>query len=361
MQVVLEPLSSFSMSLHDEIGQKQDIRNYIWEIVHTDQNMRGWIAEDKELVINTLSERANGMSGSFLCALPHYSHYLSCRFRWVSCQVEILRAALPQTVRHILDGLPKTMDETYERMLMKINMTMRKYVLRLLQCLTAAIRPLRVEELAVILAMDFDAGEGVPTLNLDWRWEDYKRAVLSACSSLVDVIIFADGSRVVQFSHPSVKDFLTSKRLATSSERASFYYILYESAHKTLAQACLGTLLRLDDQNDKDGTKDLALAEYAAQYWVDHAHSGNVALLDGMKLLFDAEKPHFSAWISVHDIVNPLEFSTSGPVPSRGTPLYYATLCDLYDLVEHLLLYKDPNGIDAEGGRYTTAIHAALY
>jgi hypothetical protein len=192
------------------------------------------------------------------------------------------------------------MDETYERMLMKINMTMRKYVL--LQCLTAAIRPLRVEELAAILAMDFDAGEGVPTLNPDWRWEDYKRAVLSACSSLVDVIISADGSRVVQFSHPSVKDFLTSKRLATSSERASFYYILYESAHKTLAQACLGTLLCLDDQNDKDGTKDLALAEYAAQYWVDHAHSGNVALLDGMDLLFDAEKPHFSAWISVHDI-----------------------------------------------------------
>lgn len=63
IQAVLEPLSSFSISLHDESGQKEDISNYIRDVVHTDQNMRRWSAEYQDLVINTLTERAGGMSG----------------------------------------------------------------------------------------------------------------------------------------------------------------------------------------------------------------------------------------------------------------------------------------------------------
>ena len=78
----------------------------------------------------------------------------------------------------------------------------------------AAVRPLRVEELAETLAFDFNMeGLGIPKLNPDWRWEDQEEAVMSACSSLV--IIIKDGdSRIVQFSHFSVKEYLTSDRLA---------------------------------------------------------------------------------------------------------------------------------------------------
>jgi hypothetical protein len=60
---VLEPLTSRRVSLHDQSGQKQDIEDYVRSIVYSDsqQIMKRWKTEDKELVIKTLSERAEGM------------------------------------------------------------------------------------------------------------------------------------------------------------------------------------------------------------------------------------------------------------------------------------------------------------
>ncbi len=60
---VLEPLTSCRVSLHDESGQKQDIADYVRSVVYSDsqQIMKRWRNEDKELVIETLSERADGM------------------------------------------------------------------------------------------------------------------------------------------------------------------------------------------------------------------------------------------------------------------------------------------------------------
>jgi hypothetical protein len=60
---VLEPLTSRRISLHDQSGQKKDIADYIRSIVYSDleQIMRRWKTEDKELAIEMLSERADGM------------------------------------------------------------------------------------------------------------------------------------------------------------------------------------------------------------------------------------------------------------------------------------------------------------
>ena len=60
---VLEPLTSRRVSLHDQCGQKKDIADYVRSVVYSDseQIMRRWRTEDKELVIETLSERADGM------------------------------------------------------------------------------------------------------------------------------------------------------------------------------------------------------------------------------------------------------------------------------------------------------------
>src|SRR6266566_6619949 len=181
---------------------------------------------------------------------------LSYRFRWVYCQLEVLRQCLPPSVRRILDELPETLDETYERVLKDIKKVNREHAIRLLHCLTVAIRPLRVDELAEVLAIDFDAaGEGIPNLNPNWRWADQHQAVLSTCSSLIAIVDDGD-SQVVQFSHFSVKEFLTSDRLARLGGDVSHYHILPESAHTILAQACLGVLLRLDDHVDKENARD---------------------------------------------------------------------------------------------------------
>ena len=63
IQTVLEPLTSTSsrISLHDELGQKQDIIDYINSVVRSDRKMKRWREEDKKLIIQTLSSRAHGM------------------------------------------------------------------------------------------------------------------------------------------------------------------------------------------------------------------------------------------------------------------------------------------------------------
>jgi hypothetical protein len=60
---VLEPLTSLKISLHEESGQRRDISNYIRSIVYSypDWRMRRWRVEDKELVVETLSGRSDGM------------------------------------------------------------------------------------------------------------------------------------------------------------------------------------------------------------------------------------------------------------------------------------------------------------
>jgi hypothetical protein len=57
----LEPLTSLKISLHDESGQKEDIIKYIKSVVHADRGMQRWKEEDKQLVVDTLSDRADGM------------------------------------------------------------------------------------------------------------------------------------------------------------------------------------------------------------------------------------------------------------------------------------------------------------
>ena len=61
IKTVLEALTFRSVSLHDENGQKEDIENYIKWVVNTHRKMRRWKAEQRQLVIDMLTERADGM------------------------------------------------------------------------------------------------------------------------------------------------------------------------------------------------------------------------------------------------------------------------------------------------------------
>ena len=57
----LEPLTTNRISLHDQSGQKKDIEDYVGSVVYSDRNMRRWGDEDKKLVVDTLTEKADGM------------------------------------------------------------------------------------------------------------------------------------------------------------------------------------------------------------------------------------------------------------------------------------------------------------
>ena len=289
---------------------------------------------------------------------------MSDRFRWVVCQLEILRHCLPSSVRRTLEELPESLDETYERILKEIKAPHRDNAHRLFQFLVAAIRPLRVEELAEVLAIDFDV-EGVPMLNPLWRWEDQEQALLSSCSSLI-TIVNVDDSRVVQFSHASVKEYLTSHRLATRSEDVSRYHILLEPAHTILAQACVSILLQLDDHIIQDDIyNDFPLAEYAARHWVSHAQFEHASSgIKGMEYLFDKDKPHFGLWLGLYDIDTKPDAGSIFPMftsfrEPEAFPLYYAALCGFHDLAKQII-NRYPQDVDARGGYYVTPLVAAL-
>ena len=289
------------------------------------------------------------------------SSYIFNRFQWVYCQLVTLHHVGQAHVRAVLERLPETLDETYARVLNNIKEDNRAHARRLLHCLAVAARPLSVEELAEILAFDFDAAHGgIPTFHENWRPEDPEEAILSICSSLV-TIVDNWGSRVVKFSHMSVKEFLTSDRLATSTEDFSTYHILPGPAHTILAQACLGLLLHLYDDFDYDNWSDryrCPLVGYAARHWVAHAQFEDVAshLKDGMVHLFDLDMPHFVVWTRIYDI----DAESVGIFPSeKASPLYYSALCGFYDLVYHIGI-KHPQNVNAIAGSFEFPLVAAI-
>jgi ankyrin repeat protein len=288
-------------------------------------------------------------------------------------------------VRGILAELPETLDATYERILQEIPKPNRVHAHRLLQCLTAAVRPLAVEELAEVLAIDFDVAGGIPKLNGDLRWADQEHAVLSACSSLI-AIVKDDDLRRVQFSHFSVKEYLSSDRLATSEMAAMrFHHIHLESAHAIMAQACLGVLLQLNDGMDKKTIEGYPLAKYAGNFFNDHAEAGDVLSQnnDGVDHLLDPDGPHFNPWlwlqrgdtdqkdydidldsVSEGDRSSSDESSSEHPFPTyppRASPLYYAVLHENQYLTRHLIL-KRPHDLqlDASDVYGKTPLHLAI-
>ena len=276
------------------------------------------------------------------------------------CQLEVSRHCFPQSVRRILEELPDSLDETYERILKGIRKPNQGIAHRLMQCLVAAVRPLQVKELAEVLAFDFDS-DGIPKLNEDWRWEDQEEAVMSACSSLVAVVKDGD-SWIVQFSHFSVKEFLTADRLAEPMRDVSRYHIELEVENTILAQACIGVLLRLDDHVDRDNIKDFPLARYAAEYWPQHAKFGSESarIKNGMECLFDEDKLHFATWLWVYDYSEEWMRSMPTERPKKpGTiPLYHATRLGFRDLAAHLIA-EHPEHLNANSGWKQIVMHGA--
>ena len=120
------------------------------------------------------------------------------RFLWVSYQLDTLRRRFPSGIRKALNELPATLDETYAQALEGIPKEKLQHAHRLFQCLVAALRPLRVEELTEIFAIQLGPGVA-PNLVEDSRPENPEEVILSACSTLIDIIDDDEGSKSSNF------------------------------------------------------------------------------------------------------------------------------------------------------------------
>jgi len=244
-------------------------------------------------------------------------------------------------IQRALDDLPATLDETYERTLREIKDTNSEYARRLLLCVAVASRPLRAEELSEILAFDFEGP--IPAFREECRLKNPVKAVLSTCPTLLSVVDAEDQySKVIQFAHFSVKEFLTSPRFAEKRDSiSSRYHISMTPAHTLMTQACLGMLLHLDQNISRNSLTRFPLAKYAAEHWFEHGRFQGVSqnAEEGMKQLFDRTKPHLSIWLWIHDPT--VDFwhqreESEEPFPPRGTPLHYAAFCGLHDIAKML-------------------------
>jgi Ankyrin repeats (3 copies) len=277
---------------------------------------------------------------------------------------------MPSSIAKALKELPTSLDDTYERALQGIPREKRQHAQRLFQCLVAAVRPLSVEELAEVFAIQFDSDAGPnagPTLKGDWRPENPEQALLSTCSTLI-AVIENPGSKVVQFSHFSVKEYLTSERLRdTKVIDIPKYYIPTDAAHAVLAQACLTVLLQLDDKVDKAALATFPLISYAAQHWADHARTEDVErqIEDPLTRLFNLKRPHLRALLWINDVDSdtkrPIENLDGHPSPKlEATPLYYAALCGLSWLSKYLITSRSED-VNAKCGRHGSPLHAASH
>ena len=283
------------------------------------------------------------------------------------CQVVYICGLIPARIRQALAELPETLDETYQRTLREINKAEWEFAHRMFQFIAVASRPLFVEELAELVAFDFAAGP-IPKFHEGWRLEDPVDAVLSTCSTLLAIV---DGGcvsnhryvngKIIEFSHFSVKEFLTSARLASDIITCR-YHISMTPAHTLAARACLGILLHLDeDVATSDSLDKWPLAEYAAEHWVDHARLEDVSrnVEDVMKQLFDPIKPHLAVCIWIHDPDSWTAGCPERPLPLAKTLLHYAALWGLFSLVEFLVTEHLQNVHSQDSFDNATPLHLA--
>jgi hypothetical protein len=269
---------------------------------------------------------------------------------------------MPSSIREILNELPANLDDTYERILHGIPKQLRRHAHRLFRCMVAASRPLRIEELPEIVTIELGWAGALGVVVKGSRPTNPEEAVLSACSTLISIIIDEKGSKIVQFSDVSVKEFLTSDRIQKMDVgKISQYHIALEPAHKLLARLCLKVLLQLDENVDKTQLSQSPLALYAAQHWVEHAIFGNVAsqIQNPIERLLDPRNPHYRAWVWLRRSANKqfMKNVDNCPPPPELTPLYCAALFGFGNLARRLIVTHKER-VNASINKWTP-LHAA--
>jgi len=284
------------------------------------------------------------------------------RFRWAACQLDALENCLDyRTLQNALASLPKTLDETYARILRGIPDEHKQNATRILQFLTYSERPLRIEEAVDALVVDT---RGDQHFNPQYRMPD-PREISCYCSSLVVVVSAKDHSYdeddkpvELQLAHFSVKEYLTSNRLDTDIA------LRFEevAAKASIAKVCLAYLLHLDqDLPTRELKKTFPLAQYCARYWITFA-----AVAEGKDDILQAFIREFfcyhrSSYRNCYSLFRPDQPWRDEPAKGGEEPasaLYYASFGGLINAVKYLL--SQGAEVNAqEGGGYGNALQAA--
>ncbi|KAL7948261.1 ankyrin repeat-containing domain protein [Trichoderma barbatum] len=231
----------FDLSIYQE-AIKHDIGRYI-DSTLADVYYRSWPDHIRKQVKETLIAKSDGM------------------FQYVRCQFEVLRnLRSPSDVQQALGDLPKGLDQTYERMLHRIDHKYRKQVLSSLKWLAFSLEHLSVNQLAEIFVIqpEHDVVLGKDTEQL-FDAED----VLQYFSGLIIVQY-----RKVRLAHFSVKEYLTSSRIRQND--ALVLGFGETDAHLWIAYSCLAYHIYLSTLDSPIDQTQYLLKTYAACNWLMH-------------------------------------------------------------------------------------------
>ncbi|ORY67765.1 ankyrin repeat-containing domain protein [Pseudomassariella vexata] len=320
----------------------EDIRAYVRTRVREHEGLSRWKSRPdiRSEIEVALIEKSNGM------------------FRWVSCQLDALEKCCdPRTLRTALNTLPKTLDETYARILKDIPHEHLGHTTRILQFLTFGERPLRITEAVDLITVDtsntprFDPKNRMPV----------PKEISRYCSSLVVITrrdSYDEKQMVpeIQLAHFSVKEYLTSNRL----EKDISKYFEETFARAAIAEICLGYLLELDQNlTTKEIRQSFSLAQYSAQYWISHAVVAESCSHTVRTLVMELFS-HESTYETCYMLYNPdIRWNNDPSKDDLAFPLYYASLAGLIYAVQRLI--EKNADVNAQGGEYGNALQAASY
>ncbi|RYN35548.1 hypothetical protein AA0114_g11715 [Alternaria tenuissima] len=324
----------------------QDIQRYVQQRLHDDKSLAKWnkdAAVRQEIEV-ALMRRACGM------------------FRWAVCQLDTLGKCCNRAMlRKSLATLPRTLDQTYDRILTAISEEYAEYAMRILQWLTFSARPLSVEEIAEVVAIDVARD---PAFDGDEVLED-PLEVLDICSSLVTITTnkadrrLGSAQRIVALAHYSVQEYLVSDRIRRGSAKQ---YSMQEAAcQSAITRGSLKYLMQLQQPLEREILQIFALARYSAEFWSSHLRKTGDEMEQVSQLtmgLLAREEPAYLNWLRLHDPDRPWEeLNLERSADSIPMPLYYAALLG-FGTVTRLLLDKDAD-VNAQGGEYGNALQAA--
>lgn len=276
-------------------------------------------------------------------------------------------------LRQNLKNLPKTLGDTYERILSTIDDDYRDYALTILRWLAFSTRPLYADEVAEIVAITAD---DCPTLDRDQVLED-PFDVLTICSSLVTVIGIPAVGPVPKelaekgiayerpaftLAHYSVKEYLLSEAIQKST--ITKFSIQEAASQAFIAKCCLGYVLQFRQRTSlsQEVLDDFKLAEYAAQFWPyhvraagDQAESVHHLVMELLSLRDNA----YLNWFRLFDIDTGM-MNLNSESKQLPEPLYSASAVGLTNIVR-LLIAENSFDINRRSGIYGTALQAASF
>jgi hypothetical protein len=266
-------------------------------------------------------------------------------------------------LRKSLATLPRTLDQTYDRILSAISEEYSEYAMRILQWLTSSARPLSVEEIAEVVAIDVARD---PAFDRDEVLEDPLEA-LNICSSLVTITkndvggSLRPAQQIIALAHYSVQEYLMSDRIKQGA--AKQYSMQEAECHTAITKGSLKYLMQIQQPPSQDILEKSALARYSAEFWSSHLQKTGDEIERVSQLamgLLAVEEPGYLTWIRLHDPARPREEpDLEKSVEDGAIPLHYAAELGLSTITKLLLGRGDD--VNAEGGEYGSALQAASW